>query len=99
MCFKRKPVNYMKLATKNTLIAVGNYQDRSVSIWSYEVLSLLGVLQMDQGITAMGFSDMVELMVVATSDGRVYMFRYVKKEHIIDLTLIHCVDLKGEKMR
>ena len=46
----------MKLSMRNTLIVVGGYQDRSVSIWNYEILNLLGVLEMEHPITAVCFA-------------------------------------------
>ena len=57
------------------------------------MLNLLEVLEFDSIVSAVAVSSTVELMIVATADLKVSMFKFVKKEHSLALTLIHKLDL------
>ena len=48
---------------------------------------------MEHGITAVAFSDVVQLLAVATSDNKVYLLKYAKKMNGLELTNLHCLNL------
>ena len=83
----------MSLSPRNTLLAVGNSQDRDLTIWNYEVLGLLTVIEMDSPVVAVNFSNNFDLLSIATNDGKVNFLKYVKKEHDLNLTKLQEIDI------
>ena len=86
----------MSLSPRNTLLAAGNIQDKDLSIWNYEVLGLLKVIEMEHPVVTVHFSQHFDLLSIATSDGKVHFLKYIKKEHDLNLTLLQVIDLNNE---
>ena len=93
--FKKKQITFMSLSPRNTLLAVGNSQDRDLTIWNYEVLGLLTVIEMDSPVVAVNFSNNFDLLSIATNDGKVHFLKYVKKEHDLNLTKLQEIDISN----
>lgn len=47
---------------------------------------------MDHPVTAVSLSSTVDLLMVATSDNRIFLIKFTKKEHGIELLLLSCIE-------
>ena len=93
--FNQKDISMVELCPFANLLLVSSSADNSLTIWNYDSIKLAYILDFEAPICTAKIIPDKEIILVSTTDGKVSVFRYIRKESKFRLRLCLVIEIQN----